>query len=448
MSSKIDFYKQEAETISQSKEKAKNSIKQKKFDTIATHGVYDLEEAMRHNGSIIEPVYMSTAQVFRDADEMETALAYEIPSWSYTRIHNPSFYFLESTLALLEGYQTGHETSCCITSSGMSAIATVADALLAENPNANFISSSQVYGGSFQQFSVRQQHKNHEVRWVYPSAPIQDWEAQIDSNTHFIYLETPSNPGLALCDIQALSELAHKYDILLVVDSTIATPALLRPIEFGADIVIHSLSKTIAASGFAIGGAIISKNNIAGHFLDDDMKKDFATYLKLLPNRDNGACLSPMQSFLILSELRTLRTRVKELSGNTERVINFLEGHPNIDKVYYPGSKTHPQHQLAKSLFKLVDSETQHYGHLVSFTVKGGAEAAKKVLSAFKLIFRATDLGRIKSVATIPAISTHQQQGEAGRDLAGIPNNLIRLCVGGEHPEDVINDLAQALEKA
>ncbi|MDA7742243.1 aminotransferase class I/II-fold pyridoxal phosphate-dependent enzyme, partial [Francisellaceae bacterium] len=351
MSSKIDFYKQEAETISQSKEKAKNSIKQKKFDTIATHGVYDLEEAMRHNGSIIEPVYMSTAQVFRDADEMETALAYEIPSWSYTRIHNPSLYFLESTLALLEGYQTNHETSCCVTSSGMSAIATITDALLADNPNANFVSSSQVYGGSFQQFSVRQQQKNHEVRWVYPSAPIQDWEAQIDNNTHFIYLETPSNPGLALCDIQALSALAHKYDIPLVVDSTIATPALLRPIEYGADIVVHSLSKTICASGSSIGGAIISKNDIAGHYLDDEIKKDFATYLKLLPNRDNGACLSPMQSFLILSELRTLRARVKQLSENTERVINFLENNSSVEMVYYPGSKTHPQYRLGQSLF-------------------------------------------------------------------------------------------------
>ena len=446
MSHNFEFYKNEANKISKCKADALTSIKQKRFDTIATHGTYNLAEAMRNNGSIIEPVYMSTAQVFRDANELEAALSYQIPSWSYSRINNPSIYYLESTLALLEGYQCDLETSCCVTASGMSAIVTVVDALLADNINANFISSSQVYGGSFQQFSIRQKQKNHDVRWISPSAPIEKWEAQIDPNTRFIYIETPTNPSLALCNISALATLAHRHGIPLVVDSTLATPVLLRPFVFGADIVIHSLSKTITASGVSIGGAIISKKGITANFLSDDETADFATYLKLLPNRDNGACLSPLQAFLTLSELRTIRTRIDHLSQTTEKVVAFLEHHSKVEKVYYPGSIQHEQHELAKSLFKLVDTPDIHrYGHLVSFTIKGHLNETKQVLSAFNLIFRATDLGRIKSVATIPAISTHQQQGDKGRDLAGIPNNLIRLCVGAEHPQDIMDDLEQAL---
>jgi O-acetylhomoserine/O-acetylserine sulfhydrylase-like pyridoxal-dependent enzyme len=446
MNNRLEFYKKEAEDQAKIKTKDLESIKQKRFDTIATHGIYSLSEAMSNNGSIIEPVYMSTAQVFRDSDEMAAALAYDIPSWSYTRINNPSVHYLESTLALLEGYQCDVDTSCCVSASGMSAIATVVDALLVDSIDANYVSSSQLYGGSFQQFSVRQKQKLRNVRWVYPSETVEKWAEQIDENTRFIYVETPSNPSLALCNIPELSALAHKHGIPLVVDSTLATPALLRPISFGADIVIHSLSKTITASGLSIGGAIISKANISADYLPTEAKADFAMYLKLFPNRDNGACLSPLQAFITLSELRTIRTRIDKLSQNTEQVVNFLENHPKIELVLYPGSSTHRQHQLAKYLFKLVDSQDiNRYGHLVSFTVAGGLNETKMVLDKMNLIFRATDLGRIKSVATIPAISTHQQQGSEGRDLAGIPDNLIRLCVGGEHPQDIIDDIDQAL---
>ncbi|WP_440683375.1 trans-sulfuration enzyme family protein [Cysteiniphilum halobium] len=431
----------------EAREKAYKAISTKSFDTIATHGVYDLHEAILNQGAIIEPVYMTTAQAFANADELQKALAYEIPSWVYSRIHNPSVYYLESTLALLESYQTSQKASCCVMSSGMAAITAVVDMLLANTTKANFVACSQVYGGTFQQFNVRQFEKGRKVRWVSAFATLDVWQAAIDKETRFIYIEIPSNPGLTICDIKALANLAQNYNIPLIVDATLATPALCRPLQYGADIVIHSLSKIMSASGMVIGGAIISRANMRGSYLADEVRVDFASYLKLLPNRDNGACLSAMSAFLTLSELRTLRMRVDQLSQTAYTVANFLNEHKMVEEVIYPGLKSHPQHDLAQSFFTLVDSDdmVKRYGHLISFLVKGDLRQTKAVLSRLHMIFRATDLGRIKSVATIPAISTHQQQGEAGRDIANISINLIRLSVGGEHPQDIIDDLAQAL---
>jgi O-acetylhomoserine/O-acetylserine sulfhydrylase-like pyridoxal-dependent enzyme len=411
------------------------------FDTISTHGVYDLHEAMKNQGSIIEPIFMSTAQAFKDANELEASLSYQIPSWSYSRIHNPTLYYLESTLSLLEGYRSNINTNCCVTSSGMSAITLAIENLLSHD-NSNFISTSSVYGGTFQQFSIQQKNKNNIVRWVDNDANIDLWESHIDCNTRFIYVEMPTNPLLKTSNITELSLLAHKHEIPLIVDSTLATPALLRPIELGADIVIHSLSKTIASSGLAIGGAIIAKENITSKFLPIEIKQNFTQYLKLLPNRDNGACLSPMQALLILSDLRTLRSRVKHLSESTETIIAFLMQHEKVGTIYYPKYSSDKH----SSIFTLVDTNIKLYGHVLSFTINGNLNQTKKVLSNLQLIYRATDLGRIKSVATIPSISTHLQQGKIGQKLASIPQNLIRLSVGSEDPIDIINDLDVALK--
>ena len=424
----------------------KKSVKSMYFDTIATHGIYDLNEALKNNGSIIEPLFLSPAQTFYDTDELEASLAYEIPSWSYTRIHNPTVHYLESTLALLEGYKLESNTNCCVTSSGMSAIALTIDTLLS-NDNCNFLSTSNVYGGTFQQFSVQQKKKNNHVRWIDSDASLDKWESKIDKDTKFIFIEVPTNPLLKIVNIEEVAKLSNKYQIPLIVDSTIATPALIRPISLGADIVIHSLSKTIGSSGLAIGGAIISKENITAHFLSDEIKNNFTKFLKLLPNRDNGACISPMNAFLLLSDLRTLRSRVKLLSENTEKIFYYLKNHKNIEKIYYPKSNYFNNYSQNGSMFSLVDDyNTKLFGHLISFTVKGNIKEAKKVLDSFNLIFKATDLGRIKSVATIPSISTHQQQGAKGQKIASIPNNLIRLSVGAENPLDIINDLEKGLK--
>jgi len=438
----------------------RKQMKQCRFDTIATHGIYSMQEALDFNqGSIIEPVYMSTSQAYRDSDEMEAALGYRIPTWCYSRIANPSMYYLEGVLALLDGYGSGVETSCIATSSGMAAIQSAIDPFLTvdpANPQApmNFVATTQIYGGTFQQFSMRKQaDRNIEWRKVIHSTDLAEWESLIDDNTRFLYGELPSNPGQAFFDIMKIAQLAHKYGIPLIVDSTVATPALLRPIQHGADIVIQSVTKSLATSGFGIAGAVISRKNIVSKTGTPEMKADFATWLKLLPNRDNGPNISPMNAVLALNDIRTIRMRMDAMSRSTMKVAQFLARHKHVETVDYLGLENHSLHHLASQYLFLVDSEhdeqygakVNRYGHLMSFNIKGTAQQTRDVFDAFTRIWRATDLGRIKSVATIPAISTHSQQGEAGRKLANIPPNLIRLCVGVEHPDDIIRDLDQAL---
>jgi O-acetylhomoserine/O-acetylserine sulfhydrylase-like pyridoxal-dependent enzyme len=438
-----------------------NKMRQCKFDTIAVHGIYSMQEALDFNqGSIIEPIYMSTSQTYRDSDEMEAALSYQIPTWCYSRIANPSMYYFEGVLALLESYNTPHEATCLGTSSGMAAIQSAADALLTvdpKNPDAklNFVATTQVYGGTFQQFAVRKhQERNIEWRKVVNAVDIDEWASKIDKNTRFLYGEIPSNPSQSFFDIRKVAELAHSHNIPLIIDATVATPALLRPLEHGADIVIQSVTKSLFTSGFGIAGAVIAKKNITCNIDNEALKADFCTYLKLLPNRDLGPNISPMNAVLALNDIRTIRTRMDLVSRSTMKVAQFLNQHKNIEGVDYLGLENHPLHDLAKKYMYLVDSEfdeiynqkVNRYGHLMSFRIKGSASDTRNVFDAFTRIFRATDLGRIKSVATIPAISTHQQQGEEGRKLAGIPMNLIRLCVGGEHPDDIIADIDQALQ--
>jgi O-acetylhomoserine/O-acetylserine sulfhydrylase-like pyridoxal-dependent enzyme len=288
---------------------------------------------------------------------------------------------------------------------------------------------------------------------VLDGSDLDEWERHIDKNTRFLYGELPSNPQQGFFDIQAVADLGHSHSLPLIVDSTVATPALLRPIRHGADIVIHSVSKTLTSSGFGIAGAVIARKNLISNIDNDQLKGDFSLHVKYLQNRDFGPNLHPMQAILSLNDIRTVRSKVDMLSRNTMKVATFLQEHPRIESVQYLGLSNHPLHDLAQKYMWLVDAEyddqygrpVNRYGHLMSFCVKGGSEKAHSCFDGLQRIWRATDLGRIKSVATIPAISTHQQQGEEARALAQIPPNMIRLCVGGEHPDDIIADLDQAL---
>jgi len=435
-------------------------VKGYKFDTLAVHGLYSPEEAYdRNQGAVIEPVFSSASQSYRDADELEAALAYLIPTWCYTRIANPTTYYLQDILALLEGYRTGCDTSCVVTASGMSAIALATDAFLIKQKSGpekiNFVSSIQLYGGTFQNFNVRKkEERGIEVRWVLHPENIQEWKDRIDEDTRFLYMEAPSNPQQSFADIKALADLAHSYEIPFIIDATCATPALMRPIGHGADIVVHSLTKSITSGGMAVGGAIISRCPIVTKVRNDQplFKESFAEYVQFLPYRDRGPAASPMNAMFALNDVRTLRSRMDLVSQNCQKVAEFLEKHPRVYQVDYLGLPSFHHHALAKQYMRLVDSgdgkaaEVNRYGHLMSFRVDGPPENARKVFDGFRIIFRATDLGRIKSVATIPAISTHQQQGEEARSLADIPPQLIRLCVGAEDPADIIADVDQALK--
>ncbi|MDI6739618.1 MAG: PLP-dependent transferase [Candidatus Edwardsbacteria bacterium] len=437
----------------------KEEVRKWRFDTIAVHGTYSVQEAIENNqGAIIEPMFLSSAQAYRDCDEMEAAQTYQIPTWAYTRIHNPSQGYLEDTLALLDGYGSGADTSCFVTASGMAAIAAAIHPLLAHkaDESANFVACTQVYGGTFQLFNVRKmQEQGIECRWVADPNNLDEWKSKIDKNTRFLYGELPSNPGLSFFDLKKVTGLAHEHGLPFIADSTVATPALLRPIEHGADIVVHSVTKTMTSGGLTIAGAVIARKNIVCNIPNDALKADFAKYCLLWPNRDSGGSLSPLHAILALNEIRTLRTRVDALSQSSMKVATFLEKHPKVAKVNYLGLDSHKLHGLAQKYLWLVDAkydaqygkDVNRYGHLLSFIPKGGVPAARLALDGLKRIWRATDLGRIKSIATIPSISTHQQMGEESRSLAAIPGDLIRLSVGAEHPDDIINDLDQALAK-
>ena len=431
----------------------------RRFDSIAVHGIYGMEEALQNQGAVMEPIYASTSQHFASSDEVEAAecfLAPAVPAWVYTRIANPTTYYLESTLGLLEGYDFDGEVSACVTSSGMSAIHMATSPFLDVRPSAhmNIVASAKCYGGTFMLFSLRYAaERGVEVRWIRDPLDLTSWEAAIDKETRFLYVETPSNPGVAIADISSLAEIAHGSGLPLIVDSTVATPALQRPLTLGADIVVHSVTKCLGASGTAIAGALISRLGISSRVGTEEMRDDFALYVKVLPARDQGPALSPMAAFTVLNDVRTLRARIDQMSRTALAVAQFLDGHPSVDRVWYPGLPSHPGHRLAARQMRLVDAEPrdgtpERFSFLMGFEVKGGPAAARRVYDGLSMIYRATDLGRVKSIATIPAIATHQRLGDTGRELAEVPANLIRLSVGCEHPADIIEDLDRALALA
>jgi O-acetylhomoserine/O-acetylserine sulfhydrylase-like pyridoxal-dependent enzyme len=434
--------------------------RKRRFDTIAVHGLYTATEAIEKNqGAIIEPVFASSGQVYRDSDEMEAAQTGQIPTWAYIRIHNPTLGYLEDTLALLESYGTDVDAGCVVYSSGMAAIENLTDTLLVKQGNdpINFVAQCQIYGGTFQQFNVRKmQERGIEVRWILDPNNIDEWRSKIDKNTRFLYGELPSNPGLVFFDLKKAIDLAHEHGLPYIADSTIATPALLRPLAYGADVVVHSVTKTMSASGTGTAGAIIARKSIPSNVNNDRMKSDLCTYLRDYPHRDQGGCLHPYQALSSIGDLRTLRTRVDVWSQSALKVARFLKKQPAVTDVNYLGLEDHPLYPVASKYLWLVDSEyddrygkkVNRFGHLLSFRVKDGPLAARKVFDRLKLIMRVTDLGRVKSIATIPSISTHLQQGEESRKMAHIPPDLIRLSVGAEHPDDIISDLEQALSGA
>lgn len=425
------------------------------FDTVATHGLYDVKQALElNNGSIMEPVYLSPAQAYADSNEMEVALAYEMPTWCYSRIANPSTFFLEETAALLESYGTEIETTAVATASGMAAIRTATDPFLVhdpDHPKPNVVVSAKIYGGSFQQFWVRRhQEQNVEVRWVTDPTDESEWRSKIDEHTRLVFGEFPSNPTVSLFDIAAVAELAHAYQAPLIVDSTCASPALTRPLAHGADIVVQSASKIIGGSGFAISGYVAARHDIVSKVGADEMREDFAAWVKLWPYRDNGPAINPMAAVLVLNDMRTLRMRARQMSESALSVARHLEAHPKVESVNYPGLPSHPGHALANRYMKVADTDENAYGYMLSVDIReetpDGSENARTFYDHLDMIWRATDLGRVKTVATLNAISTHQQQGEEGRRLASIRPSTCRIACGIEDASDIIADLDRALD--
>jgi len=336
----------------------------------------------------------------------------------------------------------------------MSAIRTATDPFLVKDnslPPPNIVSCAKVYGGTFQQFWVRRhEEQGVDVRWIHNPFDLEEWRSAIDEGTRFVFGEFPSNPSLSIFDIEKVAGLAHQMNSPLIMDTTCASPALTRPLTYGADIVVHSASKVLSTSGTSISGLLIARKNIISKVGCDDMKSDFAVWAKLWPYRDNGPSLHPLGAIMTLNDMRTLRMRIAHMSKTAMSVSKYLESHPRVFRVNYPGLNSFKGHDLAQKYMKLADSGEPMFGYMLMVEIgedhPDSSVNTRKFYDGLDMIWRATDLGRVKTVATLNAISTHQQQGETGRKLAGIHPNTVRISVGIENPDDIIADLDQAFD--
>ncbi|MFX0209579.1 MAG: aminotransferase class I/II-fold pyridoxal phosphate-dependent enzyme, partial [Candidatus Hodarchaeota archaeon] len=306
----------------------------------------------------------------------------------------------------------------------------------------HLLSSNQVYGGSEQLFQMTYPKMGWTVDWVHDPWSLEAWHEQIVQKTKLLYVETPSNPNLFIADIPALAKLAHDYNLPLVVDSSVASPALLRPLEHGADIVVHSISKVMGSSGRAIGGAVITKKNIIT--TETDLQEDFVYKVKGGHFRNLGPCLHPPSAAAIWDDLATLELKVRAMSNNALQIAEFLDNHDEIEVVNYPGLSSHPQHNLAKELMKFEDG-TIGFGHLLSFNIRGGYSAAVQFVDIINFGVQVTDLGRNYTTICHPASTTHAQMASEMRDKMGVQDNLIRYSVGLEGVNDAIRALKRAL---
>ncbi|WP_079159439.1 trans-sulfuration enzyme family protein [Streptomyces griseus] len=425
-----------------------------RFTTLAVSGAYDHAESAHHLGALSEPAHLATAQSFPSMEAMLAATAEDGDGWVYARRGNPTVRVLEHTVAALEGYRVDAAVSAALTATGMGAITLATMPLLsaASGDRPNIVASPQCYGSTTMVFDKRYgQERGVDVRWVDDPLAVGDWARHIDGRTRFLYAEVPSNPTVQLVDIPALSELARAAGVPLVVDATLATPALLRPLALGADIVVHSLTKAAGASGRSMGGAVIARHGLELRGQPAELSADYAGHLRRGPLRDMGAVISPFNAWTILADIRELRGRVDAMSRTALEVARHLEGHAGVVEVFHPGLESHRSHHIAKRDMWLVDSERDggepenRFGFLLCFRPAGGVRAAHEVMDRLALVWRANNLGQVRSTATIPGATTHKQAADADPARVPVPPDMIRLSIGMEHLDDIVADLDQAL---
>ncbi|MFY9458058.1 MAG: aminotransferase class I/II-fold pyridoxal phosphate-dependent enzyme [Candidatus Spechtbacterales bacterium] len=389
-----------------------------KFKTKALHAGY---KPGGNDFSRAVPLYQSVAHLFRDTKHAADLFLGREEGFIYSRINNPTVDVFEKRMAELEGAEAGLGTS-----SGMAAIFMVSAHLASRGEEV--VSSDRVYGGTFHLFNDTLPRFGIKVRFVKNPHDIKSWQSAITKKTKFLFVETPSNPQMEVFDIALLSELAHKYKLPLVVDSTIATPALQQPIRLGADIVAHSATKYICGNGTALGGIILGKKKLM-----DEIRQ--GVY------RDIGPSLAPFNAWLFILGLETLSYRMEAHSQNALRVAEFLEAHPKIKRVYYPGLDSSP-------FKKLVDKEMRgRASSLMAFEVKGTRKNGTRFIESLKLVSHVANLGDNKTLAIHPASTTHQQLPAKDLKKVGISDTMIRMSIGLEDPEDIIYDIKQALNK-
>ena len=405
-------------------------------------------------GSRALPLYQTSSYLFRDCQHAADLFALKESGNIYTRIMNPTTAVLEERLAAVEG---GLAALCV--ASGMAAIAYTVQTLAEAGDN--IIATKTLYGGTYNLFAHTLPKQGIEVRFVDPTKPEQI-AANTDARTKLVYCESIGNPAINVVDIPAFAAAAHAQGLPLVVDNTVASPALCRPLELGADIVVESLTKYINGHGNSIGGAIIDggKFDWAAHaerfkvlttpdvsyhgvnYSEHFGAAAFIARARVVPLRNTGAAISPMNVFLILQGLETLALRMERHSENALKVAHFLQNHPQVAWVNYPGLSDSPYKALIERDF------SNRASGLLSFGIKGGIAAGAKFIDALQLFTRLVNIGDAKSLATHPASTTHRQLNAEELAAAGVSEDMVRLSVGIEHIDDLLADLQQALQAA
>ncbi len=370
-------------------------------------------------GSAVTPIYQTSTFSFKSADHGARCFSGEEKGYIYTRLGNPTIEDLENTMAELEKGYGGIATS-----SGMAAVNTVYLTLLSQGDH--MIAHSALYGPSrgimekvYPKFGVSSDFIN--------TTDLEEVKKHIRPNTKLLYLETPANPTMEISDIRAMAKLAHEHDILVCVDNTFSSPYLQNPLELGADIVLHSMTKFINGHADIVGGIIIPKN-----------KELYTDLYTMMANM--GFNMDPHQAWLARRGLKTLSVRIDRSQENAKKVAEHLENHPKVEWILYPGLKSHPQYELAKL-------QMNGPGSMISFGLKGGLTSGKILMDNVQLALLAVSLGGVETLIQHPASMTHSKLSKEAKEKAGITDGLVRLSVGIEDVEDIISDLDQALAK-
>lgn len=419
------------------------------FNTLAVHAGAQPDPA---TGARATPIYQTTSYVFDDVDHAASLFGLKAFGNIYTRIMNPTQAVLEERVAALEG-----GTAALATASGHGAQLLIFHNLMRSGDN--FIAARKLYGGSINQFGHAFKNFDWQVRWADPD-DFDSFESQIDEKTRAIFVESLANPGGTFVDIARIAEIAHKHGLPLIVDNTMASPYLVRPIEHGADIVVHSLTKFMGGHGNSMGGALVDggtfdwsksgnypmlsepRPEYGGIVLHETFGNfAFAIAARVLGLRDFGPAISPFNAFMLLTGIETLPLRMQRHSDNALKVAEWLKKHPAVKWVSYPGLAEDPNNALMKKY------SPKGAGAVFTFGLNGGFEAGVKVVEGVEMFSHLANIGDTKSLIIHPASTTHRQLSDEQKEAAGAGNDVIRLSIGIEDTDDIIADLEQALAK-
>ena len=418
-----------------------------KFDTLSLHAGQQPDPS---TGARAVPIYMTTSYVFDDSDHAAGLFNLEIPGHLYSRLTNPTVAVLEERIAALEG---GVGAVC--TASGQAAFHLAVVTLMGQG--GHIVASRNIYGGTHQMLNVTLPRFGITATFVDPREPEQ-FAAAIGEDTRLVFAETLGNPGIEVLDISAVAEVAHNAGLPLMVDSTFSTPYLIRPIEHGADIVMHSVTKFLGGHGVALGGVLVDGGRfdweasgrfetmtepyVGYHgisFADEFGPGAFITRARAEGLRDFGAAMSPANAFQLIQGIETLPLRMQKHVSNAEAVTEMLVNHDAVAWVKYPSAPDHPDRELARRLYP------HGAGAILSFGIKGGRQGGRKFIESVKLASHLANVGDAKTLVLHPASTTHQQLSAQDLLAAGVSEDLIRVSVGIEDPRDIIDDLARAL---